>query len=474
MAGRRIHDNEKFATGVAIGRLPLHTPSPSSPNLLLHMSAISIPPDINRKHLEMARQQIVKGDLQKAAQTLNKAHRQMPNDARVFMLAALMAEKSGNQAKAEEAFARCVELAPVWGPGLMEYALYRARHNQFEPAIELAEKVARIEPHNPKVLAGVIDIAHRAGNLEMAVRHLRRGLDLYPGDAMLRQHLANDLGTLGEPAQARAILDSLVQDHPNEPSYRLARIKLQLLQGETATALEDVLILEDKYPDNPLLAYYASLARSATPLQQPLELHQRMFDGIAESFDNHLVLKLDYQLPKIVADQLLQSHPEKDFNLLDLGCGTGLLGLHLGPMKGYLIGVDSSAGMLEQAVKHGVYDRFHNVNLLDALNDTPADQYDVLTCLDVLIYVGSLQQVIPNAARILKTGGQFIFSCETAPEDGPDMVLQASHRYAHKRSYVEALCQQSGFSISTKELVLRQEAGEPVQGFVVTATKTAA
>lgn len=29
------------------------------------MSATSIPADINRKHLEMARQQIAKGDLQK-------------------------------------------------------------------------------------------------------------------------------------------------------------------------------------------------------------------------------------------------------------------------------------------------------------------------------------------------------------------------------------------------------------------------
>jgi len=28
--------------------------------------------------------------------------------------------------------------------------------------------------------------------------------------------------------------------------------------------------------------------------------------------------------------------------------------------------------------------------------------------------------------------------------------------------------------VSTEELVLRQEGGEPVQGFVVTATKTAA
>lgn len=74
----------------------------------------------------------------------------MPNDARVFMLAGLMAERAGNIPKAEEAFGQCLELAPVWGPGLLESALFRARHGQFETAIELAEKVARIEPRNPR------------------------------------------------------------------------------------------------------------------------------------------------------------------------------------------------------------------------------------------------------------------------------------------------------------------------------------
>ncbi|APE51773.1 SAM-dependent methyltransferase [Delftia sp. HK171] len=438
------------------------------------MSATSIPADINRKHLEMARQQIAKGDLQKAAQTLNKAHRQVPGDARVFMLGGLMAEKAGNHAKAEQAFARCLELAPMWGPGLLETALFRARHGQFDSAIELAEKVSRIEPNNSQVLAGVIDIAHRAGNLQMAVKHLHRGLEMHPGDATLRLHLARDLGNLGEHAQAVQLLDALVQEHPLQPQYRMERVKHTVTHGQAAEALDDIRILEEKFPEDETLAYYAALAKGTTPAHLPEEMHRALFDNMADRFDQHLVQGLGYQLPKLVAQQLIARHPEKDVNVLDLGCGTGLLGLCLGTMQGYLIGVDSSLKMIEQAAKHGIYDRFHHVNLLDALSNTPDQEYDVITCLDVLVYIGDSQPVIPNAARILKTGGEFIFSCETAPEDGPDLVLQPSQRYAHKRSHIEALCKQAGFSVSTEELVLRQEGGEPVQGFVVTATKTAA
>jgi predicted TPR repeat methyltransferase len=254
----------------------------------------------------------------------------------------------------------------------------------------------------------------------------------------------------------------------------MGRIKLRIAQGETEAALEDIRSLEEKYPADPTLAYYASLARAEIPRNTPAHLHQAMFDDLAERFDKHLVLGLNYQLPKIVAGQLIARHPNKDFNLLDLGCGTGLLGLFLGPMQGYLIGVDSSLKMIEEAAKHGVYDRFHNVDLLDALKNTPANEYDVLTLLDVLIYIGDPELVLPNAARILKPGGELIFSCETAPEEGPDFVLQGSHRYAHKRSHIESLCKQAGFSVSTEELVLRQEGGQPLQGFVVTAIKTAA
>ena len=130
--------------------------------------------------------------------------------------------------------------------------------------------------------------------------------------------------------------------------------------------------------------------------------------------------------------------------------------------------------MIEQAARHGVYSRFHTVNLHDALQATPEGLYHVMTALDVFIYAGDVTEALPNAQRILRPDGVLYFSCEAAPEDGPDLVLQANGRYAHKRSHIEALCQQAGFdSIDVQALVLRQEAGQPVPGFLVTAHKPA-
>ncbi|MBY0455365.1 MAG: tetratricopeptide repeat protein [Burkholderiaceae bacterium] len=437
------------------------------------MSATATATDPNLKHLHTAREQIAKGDLKNAAKTLNKAQKQMPNDARVFMLAGVMAEKSGNPQGALDALRRAVTLAPDWGPGLLELALFYARQNQFEPAIETAEKVARIEPKNLRVLAGVVDIAHRANHLEMAVRHLHRGLELMPGDATLRRALARDLTGLGQYDEALSLWGALIDEDPTDTQALTGRVQTHIAQGNPSRALSDTGALLQLAPGDSVYAYYNALAHGATPAHQPPELNRGMFDDMAEMYDLHMVRGLKYRLPQQIATKITALHPEKKLNILDLGCGTGLLGVFLGRIDGFLIGVDISKKMLEKAARYEVYDRFHNVNLLDALEDTPAALYQVITALDVFIYAGELSGAIPNALRILTPGGHLMFSCEVAPEDGPDLVLQANGRYAHKRSQVLALCQAAGFeSVEVEETELRQENQQPVQGFVVTARKS--
>ena len=59
--------------------------------------------DPNRPLLETARTQLAQGDLKAAAATLNQAQKNNPHDARIFMLAGLMAEKASNVAGAFEA-----------------------------------------------------------------------------------------------------------------------------------------------------------------------------------------------------------------------------------------------------------------------------------------------------------------------------------------------------------------------------------
>ena len=436
------------------------------------MSATATDP--NLQYLTKAREQIAQGDLKNAAQTLNKANAQWPQDARVFMLGGLLAEKAGNVKGAFEALRKSVSLAPDWGPGLLELALLLARQNQFKEAVETAEKVALIEPQNLQVLAGVVDIAHRAGHYEMAIRHLRRGLELVPGDVMLRRLLAADLSSLGQHEESLALWGALVAENPQDSKTLIGRVQACVAAGKPADAEQDTAVLLSLAPDDAVYQYYAQLASGETPRQQPAELTRPMFDNMAEFYDLHMVRGLKYQLPKQVGDQILARHPEKKINVLDLGCGTGLLGVCLGRLDGALVGVDPSMKMIDQAARHNVYDRFHTVNLHDALRETPDGLYQVIAALDVFIYAGDVTEAIPNALRVLVPGGMMVFSFETAPEQGADLVLQPSGRYAHKRSHIEALCKAAGFaSVEVRDTELREENHQPVNGFVVTACKAA-
>jgi len=225
-------------------------------------------------------------------------------------------------------------------------------------------------------------------------------------------------------------------------------------------------------PDNEQYAYWNQLALGRTPARQPAGMVRSLYDGMADMYDQRVVAGLKYKLPRDVGAKIRQLYPDNKLNVLDLGCGTGLLGAVLGRIDGGMIGVELSPAMIQQAAKHGVYDRFHNVDLLDALQETPASLYDVIAALDVFIYVGDISGAIPNAFRVLRAGGHFIFSCETAAEDEADLVLRPSQRFAHKASHVEALCRAAGFAeVVLEPTTLRYEGIEPVQGFVVTARK---
>lgn len=422
--------------------------------------------------LTQAREHISKGELKEAAGKLNRANQTLPNDARVFMLGGLMAEKAGNTPGAFENLRKAVAMAPEWGPGLLELALLLARNNQFDEAIQVAEKVHKLEPNNPVVLAGTIDIAHRAGQTDMAIRLLKHGLTRFPDDPQLKILLAGDLAAIDQAADALAIWDDLAIRFPASPDVWIGKLNAHLALDQRASAIESGKTLLQIDPSNEVYQFHAAVANGQTPPQIPQTVTQRLFDGLAPIYDTHMVQSLGYRLPKTVATKLHELYQGKKFNVLDLGCGTGLLGICLGRLQGALVGVDVSKEMIAQAHRHNVYDKFHTVDIHDALAATPESLYEVIAALDVFIYAGNVSDAIPNAFRILTEGGTFVASFETAPDSGENMTYLQTGRYAHKRSHIQEICVKAGFDqVTLEDVVLRTEKGNPINGFLVWAHK---
>ena len=440
------------------------------------MSNYTIPDDSFTKELVRIRNLIGEGKLHDAAVALNEAQRSAPRDARIPLMGMRLAASAGNAEGATLAARRAVALAPKWPVALIELALSLTRQGKMEEAMRNAREAVAHAPRDLQVIQHALIVADHAVAVDDAEKWARTGLELQPADFRYRMVLGSCLIRRKEYESARMHFEEVLRaESQNITALRGAlTCAVDMKDQATAMALADQLLALQ--PDDENVQYYHAVAHGQTPSTQPREVVSSLFDDYASRFDMHLVRGLKYKVPERAAQLLNELHPDRRFNLLDLGCGTGLLGVYLGPINGVIIGVDLSEKMIEQAARHNVYARFHNVNVLDALRDTPADHYEAITCLDVLVYVGDLTPVIPNAHRILKAGGHFIFSCEAVAEDEADLVLRKSQRYAHKASHVERLCREAGFDdVEIEHLpALRMENNEPLPGFLVVAHKPAA
>lgn len=438
------------------------------------MNTTAAPIDRNLPALQSARQALQENRLHDAAATLNAARKKFPRDPRVWLLAALLAEKGGKADEAVRALETANQMAPDWAPGLLELALLHARLDHSAQSIELARKVHALEPKNPIVLAGVVDIARRARQYSQSVAWLQEALALTPGNPQVLDMLAHDYQVLGRFEDSLSALDQLAAATGDSSRALLGRARLLIEMGRGPEALADLQTLSEREPNQPTYAYLQALARGESPPQLPPGMVEQVFNGMAPVFDDHLVRGLGYQLPRLVADHILAQHPDRRVNVLDLGCGTGLLGACLGRLAGALVGVDLSEKMIDQAARHGVYDKFHLVSVQDALASTPDGLYDVLAALDVLIYLGDLQEIFPHALRLLKPGGTFYFSIETAADGAPgDYQLLPAQRYAHRIDYVLRLAQAAGFIVESDPVTLRKERGEPIAGRLMRARRPA-
>src|SRR5215471_20833471 len=89
-------------------------------------------------------------------------------------------------------------------------------------------------------------------------------------------------------------------------------------------------------------------------------------------------------------------------------------------------------------------------------------------------YFGDLNGIIAALAGALRPNGLVVFTLEHAVADSPgiDYRLELHGRYSHARSYVEKLLTISGLQPEIIQADLRTEAGAPVPGLVIRATKS--
>ena len=323
------------------------------------------------------------------------------------------------------------------------WALGQALMNQrkVDEAIVIYDKGLERNASDSALLCAKGIALKTAGKLENAIRHYRHAIGLQPHVPELHHNLALVFQQQGNTEAAIACLKNELQLSPNAES---AQHLLAALQN-TPT---------DRAP--------ASYVRET-------------FDSYADGFDQHLVSKLAYHAPGLLAQSLRHAigTPAPSLNILDLGCGTGLFGETIKDLKKSLVGVDLSPRMIDKARQRQIYDELIVGDILDYLAEANPSQFDLIAATDVFIYVGNLQPIFEQASRILAPGGWFTFSIEAPQNESGDFILDTTGRYQHHQTYLARLSTQFGF-IQTKfsESCLRREKDQPVMGYLYLLKKS--
>ncbi len=100
-------------------------------------------------------------------------------------------------------------------------------------------------------------------------------------------------------------------------------------------------------------------------------------------------------------------------NVLDVGCGAGILTESLAVQGANVIGVDPSAEMITIAEAHAndaLLDIEYKCLVVEELIESHGAHFDVITCMELLEHVPDPAKLIADCTKLLKPGGKIFFS----------------------------------------------------------------
>ncbi len=329
---------------------------------------------------------------------------------------------------------------------------------------------------NADAWANLARVYRRLGDLPVSEMACRQALALAPGHGPATHNLA--VALLGQrriDEGVQAALEAMQMLPPRE-RRRQTYVQYLLVAEEPAAAARILRAWQQQEPDNAyVLHHLAACEGGAMPERASDDYVEHEFDAFANVFDTTLA-RLHYRAPEIVAEAVARALPAaaRQFDIVDLGCGTGLCGPLLAPWARTLVGCDLSAGMLTRAADRGVYDELRKAELTAFMRERP-QSFDLAVSADTLNYFGELGDVAQAVHATLRPGGTLVFTLEALPAGDSEVVRLMPHgRYAHDAAHARRVFEAAGLVVDVPErAVLREENKIPVQGWLVTARRPA-
>ncbi|MDP2756000.1 MAG: tetratricopeptide repeat protein [Desulfurivibrionaceae bacterium] len=444
--------------------LDLHRQGEADPAVSMYQQAIDLCP----KHVDacfyLALLHRAMGAAEEAAFWFGRAHTLLPDEATIAYELGITRYSLGQQQMAIEHFHKVLALDDThWQAAYNLGTAHLAQGNTNE-AINAYHRAAQLNPQDADIHFNLGLACKRAGRLEEARQSYLCAMEIAPDDAEVHYNLALVYKGLDCKDEAIASLEIAVA---LRPEYGAAHGNLGVLYLDQDRVLEAISCYRRliDLDHNAASAHHILAALTGeTTAVAPSSYITELFDSFSGHFEERLLVDLEYRTPWELKTLLLAdpAGPQRFARLLDLGCGTGLVGQIFQEISTCRVGVDLSPKMVEAATAKKVYDELAVAEIVTFLEQNQ-EPFDLIVAADVLIYVGELDRIFATLAMGLAPQGRVLFSTEQMAKQG--YQLRPSGRYAHSFSYVESVAARHGFRIlATKSANIRKEKGAWILG----------
>lgn len=406
------------------------------------------------------------GEAERALDHARRACALRPGDASACNARGLAALAMEGNEEALAAFDAGLKSAP----GNVPLELHRAKAlrnlGRLRDALAAFERIVKVAPGMLEAWRDLGVVQARLGMVGPALASATQARKLAPDDSEVLLEYAVALLRSGRTAEAEQFLERGGGNGGVWLMFGQALLREGNVQG-AHKAIERAYALE---PGSPHVQHFRAALSGELPEGIESDYIRGLFDDFADRFESTLVNSLGYGVPNRLPVFLAEQGVEAFTDILDLGCGTGLMGVELAGGGRRIDGVDLSERMLAVAREKKVYRDLHAAEVLAFLQATQ-QQWDLIVAADVFVYIGALKSIFAAAWQRLRPGGHFVFSIERS--DGAETQLVAeTGRYRHQPQALCAALEEAGFiGIRQEDIVIRKESGHPVAGSLMLAQR---
>jgi len=411
--------------------------------------ALQLKPDYAMAHFNLGITLKSLGRLVDAETSYLRALKIKPDYAEAYGNLGLTLQDMGRFDEAEAAYLCALRINPKLAEVLSSFASLLFYQGRFNEAEQCCLNALQIKPDFAEVHSIMGSVCHNQGRLNDAELHCRQAVLFNPD-------YAEAYGNLGRTLRKMGRLD------------------------EALTCYQRQFVLD---PGNATTQHHIASLSGENTARAPDQYVEALFDSYADRFDIHLLQALKYESPQRLAELVTKylPTPTEKWDVLDLGCGTGLVGPEIAPFTRSLVGVDLSNKMLQKARERNLYNRLEHLDLLTMMRGEATASYDVVFAADVFVYLGELDEIICEIRRLLRPTGVIAFSVESLEQSFTESSkneeqkyrLEQTGRYTHSKNYLHQLAASNGFY--AKEMIttpIRTQHGKQVHGHLVLFTSS--